>query len=117
MHEDLLTVCPECEGTLAQDLCGVHLGIKLYNTVGSVAEKNTKELGHYGREDKELQLQKEQEQFNVRKREVLAQHGIHTPEVKSNSKIKIKEPPKSVLKKIAKNDKKGIKDYVMKGKT
>lgn len=114
MHEELLKTCSECKGELAQDLCGVHLGIKLYNTVGSLAEKNARDLGTYGRQKRELELQQEQDSYKERKKQVLAERGFTVPEKPKDSLIK--DPPKSVMTKIAKNDKKGIKDYIMTGK-
>ena len=116
MHEDLLKVCPECEGVLVQDLCGVHLGIKQYNTVGSVAEKNARDLGHYGRQKREKEIKEEQEGFSKRRKEVLAKHGLASPETKTNGNVKITDPPKAVKEKIAQNDVKAVKDYIMTGK-
>jgi predicted nucleic acid-binding Zn ribbon protein len=118
LHDPLLIVCPECEQEkLAQDITGAaqNFSIKQYNTVGSMMEKNRKDLGVYGSEEKDKQLQDEQNMYSKRKREVLAKHGIK-PIEKTNSNIKIGDAPKEIKEKIKKGDKKAITDYIIKGK-
>lgn len=117
MHEELLKVCFECNGTLAQDLTGIHTSVKQYKTLGALAEKNAKDLGRYGREKKEKELRDEMRELKKVDREKMAQYGIKPFETENDSNIKIKGPPKSVLDKLERGDDKGVKDYIFKGKT
>lgn len=107
--EKLLEVCPSCKGRLYQDLSGISTTIKKYNTVGSVAEKNTKELGLYERQEKEMALEKEQISFKRKKDDILEKRGFKT----------IKHKGKPISEKVKKlessGDKKAIERYIMTG--
>lgn len=117
MNEKLKKKCPKCKkNKLAQDLSGnFNFSIKTYSTIISVAEKNTKELGTYGREAKEQAFKQKEENIKKQRREKLEQMGYSVPEVKK-SPYEIPDAPKEVKQKIKKGDSKGIKDYILKGK-
>lgn len=117
MHEDLHTVCPKCNGKLAQDLTGVFTSIKQYNTVGSLAERNASALGHYGRELKEKQLKEESANAFNAKKERLKAHGIKPFEVDHDKAIQIGQAPPKVIEKMTNGDLKGVEKYVFTGES
>lgn len=115
MMEELHKICPKCNGSLFQDLTGVHTSIKSYNTVGSLAEKNTRELGHYGREEKERQLAQENKQFSEERKRQLANQGIKLFETDAKKAFEIGQAPPKVIQKMESGDKKAIEKYVYTG--
>lgn len=116
MHEELHTLCPKCGGKLYQDLTGVFTSIKQYNTVGSQAEKNTKMLGHYGREEKERQLAEENKMFiEERNRQIESTTGIKLFKTDPEEAKKIGQAPPKVINKMENGDKAGVEKYIYTG--
>lgn len=54
MKDDALTVCPECKEPAFRRVitCLPMLQVKSYNTIGSLADKNWKKMGTYGKEER-----------------------------------------------------------------
>ena len=111
LHAKLKKRCPKCKGKIYQDLTGISTSVKQYNTVGSVAERNTKELGTYGRDAKEQELQQENEKLRKKKDSILENRGIKT--IKGNKTSGVTE---KAVKLVESGDKKAIKRYIMTGK-
>ena len=64
IHQKLLTDCPNCkEISLSTVIYPVYFFDKTPKTVGSLAEKQRKERGHYGAEAADFKIKQEQEQM------------------------------------------------------
>lgn len=87
MHEKLKRKCPQCgKLKLEQDLSGgFEPTIKKYNTVGSIAEKNTKNLGIYGREDREKQIHDKDKKMIAERKRKIENAGYKNYEPKKSS--------------------------------
>lgn len=115
MHEELKTKCPKCKkNKLIQDLSGsFHGAVIHYNTVGSLAEKNTKELGTYGRQAKEKEVLDKEESIKINRENKLREAGLKPVERK---KIPNNLPPKNVLLHINNGNTEAIKKYIYEGR-
>lgn len=115
MHEELKTKCPKCKkNKLIQDLSGsFHGSVIQYNTVGSLAEKNTKELGTYGRQAKEKEILDKDEEIKTIRENKLREAGIN-PGKRTSKKLDL--PPSNVLLSINKGDKEAIRRYIYEGR-
>lgn len=118
MNEALKKKCPECgKHTLVQDLSGgFHGYVKQYNSVGSIAEKNTRELGTYGREAKEAEIKAKDKAMLEERNAKLEAAGIKVKKPKDNPESLVNPLSDNMKRKVASGDKKAIKDYIMKGK-
>ena len=117
MMEELHKICPECQGSLSQDLGGFYASIKQYNTVGSYAEKNARDLGHYGREEKERQLAEENKMYIKERNRQIEGAGIKLFETDEKEAAKIGQAPPKVIQKMERGDKKGVEKYIYTGET
>jgi len=115
MNEELKTKCPKCKKQkLIQDLSGsFHGSVIQYNTVGSIAEKNTRELGTYGRQAKEKAILDKEESIKVNRENKLREAGIE-PIKRSNKKLDL--PPDKVLLSMDRGDQQAIQRYIYEGK-
>jgi hypothetical protein len=115
MNEELKTKCPKCKKKkLIQDLSGsFHGSVVQYNTVGSIAEKNTRELGTYGRQAKEKEILDRDEAIKTNRENKLKEAGINTVK-RSNKKLDL--PPDNVLLSMNKGDKEAIRRYIYEGR-
>ena len=115
MDEKLLKKCPKCKkNKLIQDLSGnFHGSVIQYNTVGSLAEKNTKELGHYGRQAKEKEILDKEEAIKKQREEKIIAAGLK-PITRKARKPNL--PPDNVLLSINRGDNEAIKRYIYEGR-
>lgn len=113
MHDPLKKKCPKCKkNKLVQDLSGgTYTGsVKQYNTLGSIAERNSKKLGTYGVQRKEQELKdSETEMLNARAKKI-TDAGFKVPERK-----KVDPIPDKVVKLVNSGNKKAIQKYIMEG--
>ena len=112
MSEKLKKRCPKCKkNKLIQDLSGGYYGsVKTYNTLVSLAEKNTKELGIYGRQAKEQSIHDKEESIRKQREDKLIAAGMKPTSGKKNP------IPKDVMKRVISGDKNSIQKYIIEGK-
>jgi putative FmdB family regulatory protein len=115
MNEELKTKCPKCKKKkLIQDLSGsFHGSVMQYNTVGSLAEKNTRELGIYGRQAKEKEVLDKEESIKQNRENKLREMGLNPVQRKKTTNSL---PPKKVLLDINNGNIEAIKKYIYEGK-
>jgi len=114
--------CPSCgKMKLYQDLCGVYCAIKEVKTVAQLAEKNNKEFGKYGLEDRQqAEVNRQKEVYNKKKEKVeKAFPNAKVPEF--GIKDPIPETPRFVKKAIESQPTKQkkaerVKKYILEGK-
>lgn len=111
--EPLKKKCPQCnKNSLAQDLSGGSYrgSIRQYNTIGSIAEQNSKNLGSYGLQAKEQAVKDDNEDIIRQRNKKLTDAGFKIPEKKESVPI-----PDKVKKLVQSNDKRAIEKYIREG--
>lgn len=115
MHEELKTKCPKCKKKkLIQDLSGsFHGSVIQYNTIGSLADKNTRDLGTYGREAKYKEIE-DQKEAVIKAREGILREKGHNPI--ERQRVPNNLPPDKVLLSMDKGDTRAIEKYIYEGR-
>lgn len=114
--------CPSCgKMKLYQDLRGVYCAIKEVKTLAQLAEKNNKEFGKYGLEDRQqAEVNRQKEVYNKKKEKVekafpnakVPEFGIKDPIPETPSNVKTAIAAETNPKKKAERTKK----YILEGK-
>lgn len=116
MGEKLKKRCPNCKkNKLYQDLSGLYTSVKQCNTIGSLAEENTRKLGKYGLEEKEAKAKEKDDQIMKNKRDRLRASGLKVLEPNESSPKLSKENYKKIIKN-GQLDKKAAIKYIKDGK-
>lgn len=116
MNETLKKKCPECKkNQLSQDLSGgtYTAEVKNYSTLGSIAEKNTKEMGLYERQEKEQAIKDKDQSMMQERNRKLEDLGYKVKTSDSKNKNSL---PKHVIDRINSGDKQGVQRYIFEGR-
>lgn len=115
MNEELLTKCPKCKKKkLIQDLSGsFHGSVIQYNTIGSIAEKNRRDLGTYGREAKEQEILEKEKSIKKNKADMIRAAGLKPLESKGTKSTPL---PDHVLLSMNRGDEKAVERYIYEGR-
>lgn len=121
--DPIISECPDCDSeNFYQDLTGVHVAVKRYNTVGALGEANAKLLKNKKQEEEGRKQEKDREEFEIRRQRIESA----VPGAKVYHKDDIQEPyygsmPKEKKKEIFRDKQgkarvKAIEKYVKEGK-
>lgn len=115
MHEELKTKCPKCKKKkLIQDLSGsFHGSVIQYNTVASIAEKNSRDLGTYGREAKEQEIIEKEKSIKKNRADMIRAKGLNPVETRGRKPSPL---PDHVLLSMNRGDEKAVERYIYEGR-
>lgn len=115
MHEELKTKCPKCKKKkLIQDLSGsFHGSVIQYNTVASIAEKNSRDLGTYGREAKEQEIIEKEKSIKKNRADIIRAKGLNPVETRGRKPSPL---PDHVLLSMNRGDEKAVERYIYEGR-
>ena len=115
MNEELLTKCPKCKKKkLIQDLSGnFHGSVIQYNTVASIAEKNSRDLGNYGRQAKEQEIIEKEKSIKKNRADALRAKGLNPIETRDKKPSQL---PDHVLLSMNRGDEKAVERYIYEGR-
>jgi hypothetical protein len=85
MSDDPQTLCSECGSLTLRRviLSSPHVSVKNFDTIGKLADKNWKDMGHYEREDKLMKDKVPELIEKKKKRERINKIAKMTPEEKN----------------------------------
>ena len=107
--------CPECSlHKLERVLYSTMVIDMTPKTVGSLADKQTKKMGHFEREEKQYERQQEMLEAKKRSRQQLREKfpNAYIPDPNPNNKIDL---PERVQKALKTGDQKTVEKYIYEG--